>query len=398
MHVMFRHRDYDVLIIGAGPGGSTLARLLALQGQRVALMDKARFPRPKTCGDGLTPRAVRTLRALGLEERVAAEGYPVRRARLYADPSLDLMVAFTHLPDDLPPYGWVLPRIRLDQRLLEAAIEAGVVFFPNTLITRIAPQNGFSQAEGSDGRIWRARWIVVATGAATGLLWRSGFLPRAPHDIVAARGYWEGVARLGDSLEFFFLPEVPRGYVWIFPLGGGVANIGLGIYHEPGEPSPSVRRRLLELLARHPALAPRLRNARLREPVRAYPLRSDFPRNPLGGPGWLAIGEAAGLVNPISGEGIDLALESAALAAEALRSLDNGALERYRRLVQHRFALTLRGLRLLRPVVMRPRALRILLRQAQRHPPLLQRIMGITLGVVPPTAALSPRTWWWLLT
>ncbi len=390
--------SYEVLIVGAGPGGSTLARLLALQGHRVALLDKARFPRPKTCGDALTPRAVRALQRLDLEPLIADEAYRVTRARLYATPALDFTATFRDLPGDLPPYGWVLPRLRLDQRLLEAALQAGVSFFPEEPIERIFRQGGQTVALSRHGRQWTAHWVVVATGAATGLLRRSGFLPNSPHDILAARGYWEGVTDLSDALEFLFLPEIPHGYAWVFPLGGGRANIGLGLYHRPGRPAPSVRRLLAQLTSGHPALAPRLRQAQRYGPVRAYPLRSDFPQRPIGGPGWLAIGEAAGLVNPVSGEGIDLALESAMLAAEALRIPDQGALARYRRLLHRHLASPLRGLRVLRPIVMRPTPLRILLRQAQRHPPLLRRIMGIILGVVSPWTALAPSTWWWLLT
>ncbi len=391
---------WDVVIVGAGPGGSTAARLLAQQGYRVALLDKARFPRPKTCGDGLTPRAVAALRQLGLEEEIAPLAQTVRAARLYASPRLDLNVDFSALPGELPPYGYVVPRLKLDAQLLDAATRAGARFFPQqhgeTLVWAGKKAVGVRTRAGT---LWRARWVILATGAATGLLRRSKLLPFEPHDIYAVRGYWQGVPLDPPALEFFFLPEIPHGYAWVFPAGEGIVNVGLGVYRRAGEPWQALRPWLERLVQHHPALAPRFAAARLREPLRAYPLRSDFPQAPLGGPGWLVLGEAAGLVNPVTGEGIDLALESALLAAQALAAADLAptAYRAYRRQVQQRFGSLFRGLRLLRPLVMRPRVLRILLRQAQRHPALLHRIVGITLGVVSPYSAFAPSTWWWLL-
>ncbi len=396
-------RSAEVLVVGAGPAGSTVARELARQGHTVLLLDKASFPRPKTCGDGLTPRAVAALQALGLEDPIAAEAHPVEGTRLYGEAALDLWVPFRGLVDPWPPYGYVLPRARLDHLLLQAALAAGVRFLPGVTAERLVWAQGRVQGlRSTDGRLWRAPWVVIATGASVGLLRRSGLLRTPPHDILAARGYWR-VPEESRYLEFFFLPEIPFGYAWAFPTGKGQMNVGVGVYRRPGATPTSVRRLLWDLVQHHPALAPRFRaHPEPRGGIQAYPLRSDFPRGPLGGPGWLAVGEAAGLVNPVTGEGIDLALESGRLAAQALHQalrLGKGSagFRRYRRALLRAYGGLFRGLQLLRPVVMRPRALRILLRKAQRHPPLLRRIVGITLGHQTPYSAFWPSTWRWLL-
>ncbi|HIC87997.1 MAG TPA: hypothetical protein EYP04_01125 [Anaerolineae bacterium] len=152
------------------------------------------------------------------------------------------------------------------------------------------------------------------------------------HDIRAVRGYWRGVRGLGPRFEFIFAGEVAPGYAWIFPASSDTANIGVGLFDADGMRSRRPAHLLERLLTSHPRVAARLQRAERVGPVRGYPLRTDFPSHPVHGHGWLLVGEAAGLVNPVTGEGIDLALESAELAAwavdRALRAGDPGVAAR----------------------------------------------------------------------
>ncbi len=175
----------DVLVIGGGPAGSTVARELARQGWSVLVVDKARFPRPKTCGDGLTPRAVATLRGLGLETTALAHAYPVTAARLWASPQVDVVLPFDPYVRPLPPEGYVLPRRDLDVRLLRAAQAAGVRVLEGARAVDFLRQDGrvvgvVAVRAGRRLHLY-GRVTVVATGAATGLLQRAGLLSRPPH-------------------------------------------------------------------------------------------------------------------------------------------------------------------------------------------------------------------------
>ena len=189
----------------------------------------------------------------------------------------------------------------------------------------------------------------------------------------------------------------------MFPISADTANIGVGLFAPPGSTPRNARHVLEHFLRQHDEMRRRLGTAEQVGEIKGYPIRTDFPSHPVHGPGYLIVGEAAGLVNPVTGEGIDLAMESGVLAAEAAHAaLSRGdvsaaGLRPYERVLKRRFARTFRGLRLLRSRVMRPRALDILIRRAHRHPGMAQRIMGITLGTVSPYTAFLPRTWWWIL-
>ncbi len=394
----------DVLIVGAGPGGSTAAFLLARRGWKVLLLDRARFPREKTCGDGLTPRAVMTLQRLGLEEKVAAQAFQVNRARLYAAPDADLDLPFNPFVAPLPPHGYVLPRFFLDDLLRHEAQEAGALLEEDAFVQGVIQEK--KVVRGVWGRLgerpckWHAQVTIVATGASIKLHKALGLLRSAPHDVIAARGYWQGVDGLKPRFEFFFTTDVSPGYAWIFPVKEDMANIGVGVFAPPGREAPHPTHLLRRFLENHDEIRQRLATAKRIGDIRSYPIRTDYPSHPVCGPGWLMVGEAAGLVNPATGEGIDLAMESAILAADAVHqalSQKGHVLCSYTHRLRRTFARTFKGLRRLRPRVMRPRALGILIRRAQRHPGLAARIMRITLGTESPYAALLPSTWWWIL-
>lgn len=401
----------EVVIVGAGPAGSALAARLADRGHDVLLLDRAVFPRDKTCGDGLTPRAIQPLARLGVLADLQAQGYrEVRGARLTAPNGQAWDMCFADYDLGLPPFGLVLPRRALDETLLRRAIVGGARFREAVNVTgplhRPLAAAGRTPIVGVMGKRGgapfraQARLTVLATGAAIGLLRTFGVLSAMPPGVNAIRGYFAGVSGLEDRFEFYFERDLAPGYAWVFPVAADRANIGLGVFARGrGSPGFNLPARLAGFMQRHP----RLRNATPVGPARGYPIRIDFPDHPVIGDGFLVVGEAAGLVNPVTGEGIDLALESAEIAAEAIHAaLMTGdttrrGLRPYERALFGRFAGFFRGARLLLRLATSPRALNILIRQAAQRPRLARTIAGINLGVASPWLAFAPWTWWEIL-
>jgi len=390
----------DVLVVGAGPAGSAAAARLAAAGWDVLLVDRAEFPRDKTCGDGLTPRAVRTLQTLGAFERVAARAHRLDAARIVSPGGHQLRIRFADHLDGWPHFALVLPRYELDDCLRQHAIASGARFLGDCkVIAPLPARSGAVAQRGGESLAIESRLVVLATGASLPLLRSFGFLRQLPPTVSAARAYWEGVEGPDDTMEFFFDRRFARGYLWLFPLGEGRANIGLGLFPYNGQPRPSAARLLTEALADYAPLASRLRRARRLSPIKGYPLRTDFPHHPVVADGVLLAGEACGLVNPVTGEGIDLALESGLLAAAAAdAALQRGdmaaaTLSPYARELRSRFAAFFREMRWLVRWAMGPRALDILVRQGARHPDLARTITLVNLGLLPPRAAVSLRTW-----
>jgi geranylgeranyl reductase family protein len=397
----------DVVVAGAGPAGSTAAALLAARGWHVLLVDRAVFPRNKTCGDGLTPRAIPVLERLGVLAALKDSGHQVvKGARLIAPDETEWHLDFSEHNLELPPFGLVIPRHTLDRVLCQYAVTRGAQFLPGVHAT--GPLRDGAAVVGLQGRIGDrlvsliAPLTILATGANIGLLRAFGLLETMPPGINAVRGYFAGVPDLADELEFYFDAALAPGYGWVFPLGDGRANIGLGtpVRSGAGSAVPPLHRRMAEFLARHP----RLQAARSEGPLSGYPLRTDYPSCRSYGGGFLLAGEAAGLVNPVTGEGIDLALESAELAAkvadEALRQGDTSSrrLAPYDSALYARYAGFFRGARLLLRLATGPRAINILIRQALRKPHLANVIAGINTGTISPYAAFTPRVWWDILT
>ena len=397
----------DVVIVGAGPAGSTAAALLAQRGWDVLMVDRAEFPRDKTCGDGLTPRAVAVLDRLGVLPALTSNGYQrINGAVTVAPNGAVFHVRFGDLGLGLPDYGLVVPRFELDDRLRRHAMALGARFVAGLHVTgplrqgdRVTGVEG--QAGGQAVRV-EAPLTIVATGASIGLLRPFGVLSQMPPTVNAIRGYFTGVPDLSDEFEFYFDRELTAGYGWIFPLADGRANVGLALFnwHRRDNREANTRRLLADFIARHPRLAA----ARPDGPVKGYPLRTDFPRYRSAGRGYLLTGEALGLVHPITGEGIDLAMESAEVAAAAadaaLRSQDPGkeGPACYSRALAAAYGRFFRAVHVVERIATQPRALNRLLRKAPQHPYLARTLAGINLGVVSPWAAFYPRTWWEMFT
>lgn len=386
----------EILVIGAGPGGAAAAWALAQAGHDVLLIDGAEFPRDKTCGDGLTPMAVRTLDEIGVLPQVENAGaVRIDRVRICGPLGIEAVMPFgDHQPDH--PYALVLPRVRLDDILRRYAIGGGAEYAGQLRVEQIVRDDDritSVRAAGPSGPLQiRAQHVVIAVGANMGLLKREGFITHRPRFIRAARAYYSNVRAESDIYDFYFDMELLPGYGWVFPTGGGTANIGVGVLPVFWSTRKPARTLLDEFVAR------RVRDGVMRGderagPVKGYPLRIDFPAQRTAGKNWVIVGEAAGLVNPVTGEGIDLALESGLIAARTLHDdirAGRSSHLAYQRELWDRFGPMFTGLRVLRDILITPFFTDYALWLMRQHRFLTRAVMETAQGIAPPSSVFHP--------
>jgi geranylgeranyl reductase family protein len=390
---------YDVAVIGAGPAGSAAAYFLARGGLRVALVDKFDFPRDKTCGDGLTPRALEALDTLGILPTIEKSAYCCTALTVRNSDEVTFRVELSG-PNDPPRRILILPRLSLDEILLQHAIQAGAHFIPDTKVENIVQQNGLVGLSMESGQSLDCIFAVIATGANTGLLRKTGLLKEAPPSNLAARAYFENVEGLDHTIMLFFDGVERPGYGWVFPTGPGTANVGCGVFFDSRTPQTTHLRNLIQS---HPHLQRILRDARQIGPIRGHPLRTDFSRFMSGQGRVLIAGEAVGLVHPITGEGIDYALESGQFAAEALlEGLQTGspptAIQRkYRAALGSNFSFIFALTLFLQRTFFRDGLVDSALSRIQRRPYLHRALIEFCFGRINPITVFTPRTLWGVL-
>lgn len=326
----------DVIVVGAGPSGSTTAYHLASAGLDVLLLEKSAFPREKVCGDGLTPRAVRQLVRMGIDTSPRTAENPDgwlhnKGLRILAN-NLSLELPWPDLAA-YPSYGLVRPRSDFDELLARQAVKAGARLSENTNVTgpvldragRIAGVKArVTDGDGAKREMtYEAPLVVAADGNSTRLSVAVGLRKRDDRPMgVAYRTYYTSPRHDDDWLESWLeLWEGDRllpGYGWVFGMGDGTSNVGLGIL----DSSAAFRHiDFRDLLRRWAASMPKdfgFVEENRTQPVRGAALPMGFNRQPHYTRGLLLVGDAGGMVNPFNGEGIAYAMESGELAAEVI--------------------------------------------------------------------------------
>ena len=322
----------DVLVVGAGPAGSAAALTLARAGLDVVLVDQHAFPRDKVCGDALIPDAHNALRKLGVLDAVMAQAQASSFVRCIGPRGGSI---------DVPGVLAVLPRKQLDDIVCRAAVAAGArMFAPLRFVATIEEGErvvGATLQQGEATHALRARWVVLASGAVPQALLAAGMAERQTPSGVALRGYVKNDAMVGriHGLEFVWHRALTPGYGWLFPCGGGVFNIGVGIADSHSESKGGAfnegklkkrevnLRQVMDDFQKVYAPARELmQGGTLLGPMKGAPLRCTLEGARYTRPGLIVTGEAAGSTYSFSGEGIGKAFETGIHAAESVLAGD----------------------------------------------------------------------------
>ncbi|MYV97525.1 geranylgeranyl reductase family protein [Streptomyces sp. SID3343] len=325
--------EADVIVVGAGPAGSTTAYHLAKSGVSVILLEKTAFPREKVCGDGLTPRATKQLINMGVDTSVEAGWLPNRGLRILGG-GMRLELDWPDLAA-YPAHGLVRKRADFDEILARQAVSAGAKLYERANVTSPILDDRTGRIVGVNVRmngskeetVFRAPIVVAADGNSTRLSLAMGLHRREDRPMgVAVRTYFKSPRSDDDYLESWLelwdrrdgQEKLLPGYGWVFGMGDGTSNVGLGLLNTSAAFKDIDYRDLLKGWVSGMPEEWGYTDENQEGPIRGAALPMGFNRQPHYTKGLLLVGDAGGMVNPFNGEGIAYAMESGEIAAQVI--------------------------------------------------------------------------------
>lgn len=317
--------DADVIVVGAGPAGSTTAFHLAQAGLNVLLLEKTTFPREKVCGDGLTPRAVKQLIGMGID--IDAPGWVRNKGLRVVGGGMRFELDWPEL-SSYPDFGLVRTRQDFDEILANNAVRAGVRMLQGVNVTapildRSGHIVGVTAKKDGEEVSYRSRLVVAADGNSTRISLAMGLHKREDRPMgVAVRTYFTSPRHDDDYLETWLElwdeDTLLPGYGWIFGVGDGTSNVGLGLLNTNEAFKGMDYRDLLKRWVKGMPPEWGYVEENMTSPIRGAALPMAFNRQPHYTRGLVLVGDAGGMINPFNGEGIAYAMETGHIAAEAI--------------------------------------------------------------------------------
>ena len=326
--------EREVIVVGAGPGGATTAMALAKRGRDVLLIDRQQFPRDKTCGDAVPASAVEYLYDLGLQQTFEQANFYRIDDLLISSGQKETLEAPLNVGEKYGAHSYIAPRMQFDALLQQQAIRNGAEFCVGVVKKPIVEDGkvvGVECRHNGKTETIRSKIIVGADGVTSSItraLRPENNKHLDSHRAIALRAYIEDLEILPHQAEFYLYKEILPGYAWIFPLGEDQANIGLGMrldtYRQQKDKLEEMLQRFLDM----PIIKSRLKRGGVVRDVATWQLNFGSQKALQHVyDGALLVGDAAGLINPLTGGGIDNAIISGMLAAQTIdEALTNGDL------------------------------------------------------------------------
>jgi geranylgeranyl reductase family protein len=373
----------SILVVGGGPAGAAAGYWLARSGHDVTVVDKKEFPREKTCGDGLTPRAIKQLLDMEFDFDVT-EFHKVTGLRSYAGDDLMIEMPWPE-HSRFPNWGGVIRRSDLDAQVAKLAEKQGAGFRDRTTATPVI-EGGLltSVALENDGEIEvvTPTITVIADGSMNRFGRELGSARRRDYPMgMAARGYYSSPRSEDPFLESQLdlrdsSGATMPGYGWVFPLGDGTVNVGVGLLSTFKRwKDVNTTHMMNDYVATAPDYWGLSEETRLTRPMGGK-LTMSFSKGPLVGANWLTIGDAAGAINPWNGEGISSAYETGRLVAEhideAFAADDLSLLKRYPQQLEDEYGLYYKTARIFVKLIGHPSVMRTLAHTGLRNRPLME--------------------------